>query len=107
MPPEPPVPVVAIHVRVAATGVAGQELEYRLCVENHSQAAAHHVLVRDPLPATAQFVRATPEPTTRQPELQWALGTLTAGACKTITLVLRPTGAARHHELRSSPVRVW
>lgn len=90
---DPPVPVVSIQVEVAASAAANQELEYRLCVQNRSQAPAHHVLVRDPLPANAQFVRAVPEPSVRAPELQWALGTLPAGVCKNITLVLRPTGS--------------
>lgn len=92
-PADPPTPVVSLRVRVPACVNAGQELEYRLCVENRSQAAAHHVLVRNPLPANAEFVRATPEPAVREPELQWRLGTLEACARREIVLVLRPTGA--------------
>src|SRR5438105_3698663 len=53
---EPATPAVAIHVRVPANGTTGQDLEYRIIVENTSQAAAHHVILRDPLPATARFV---------------------------------------------------
>jgi uncharacterized repeat protein (TIGR01451 family) len=71
---------------------AGQELEYRICVENRSPAAAHHVLVRNPLPANARFVRASPEPAVREPELLWRLGTLEGGARQEIVLVLAPTG---------------
>src|SRR5262249_8937087 len=89
---EPPVPVVAIRVRVAATTPAGQELEYHLRVVNDSRAAAHHVTVRNPVPANARFVRATPEPTFREPELVWRLGTLAPCASREIVLVLRPTG---------------
>jgi len=89
---DPPAPTVAIRVRVAATAAAGQELQYRLYIENRSDAPAHHVLVRDPVPANAEYVRATPEPSARVPELQWNMGTLAAGACKDILLVLRPTG---------------
>jgi uncharacterized repeat protein (TIGR01451 family) len=77
---------------VPATAAAGQELEYRLCIENHSAAAAHHVVVRNPVPAGARFVRANPEPSSREPELVWRLGTLEACACKEIVLVLTPTG---------------
>src|SRR5439155_20596385 len=44
-PPDPPTPVVVLRVRVPASVAAGQELEYRICVENCSPAAAHHVLV--------------------------------------------------------------
>src|SRR5262249_36545801 len=88
---DPPVPVVALRVRVPASVSAGQEIEYRICVENSSSAAAHHVQVRDPLPANARFVRATPEPTAQEPELLWDLGTLEARACREIVLVLAPT----------------
>jgi uncharacterized repeat protein (TIGR01451 family) len=84
---------VAICVKVPVQAVAGQELEYRICLENRSWAAAHHVIVRDPLPANARFVRASPEPSARDPELQWRLGTLEGGAKKEIVLVLSPTGA--------------
>ncbi|HEV3259335.1 MAG TPA: DUF11 domain-containing protein [Gemmataceae bacterium] len=91
-PEDPPVPVVAIRVRVPASAVAGQDLEYQICVENRSQAPAHHVMVRNPLPANTRFVRASPEPSARDPELVWQLGTLPAGACRNILLVLSPTG---------------
>jgi uncharacterized repeat protein (TIGR01451 family) len=87
----PPTPIVVLHVRVPAGIHAGQELEYRICVENRSAAAAHHVLVRNPLPANARFVRASPEPAVREPELLWRLGTLAGGARQEIVLVLSPT----------------
>src|SRR5262245_17349594 len=91
-PVDPPVPVVALRVRVPASAADGQELEYRTCVENTSPAAAHHVLVRNPLPANARFVRANPEPTAQEPDLLWQLGTLEPRACREIVLVLAPTG---------------
>jgi uncharacterized repeat protein (TIGR01451 family) len=86
------VPVVAICVRVPAAADAGQELEYRICVENTSRGDAHHVLVRNPLPANARFVRSEPTPTSREPELLWELGTLRGGVRREIVLVLAPTG---------------
>jgi uncharacterized repeat protein (TIGR01451 family) len=88
---DPPAPVVAIRVRVPAEVKAGQDLEYKITVENTSQAAAHHVLVRNPVPANARFVRANPEPTSRAPDLLWQLNTLEAGAKREITLMLSPT----------------
>ena len=91
-PADPPTPTVALRVRVPATAAAGQDLEYHLHVENRSQAAAHHVLVRDPLPANARFVRAVPEPAEKEPELRWRLGTLEPCAGREIVLVLAPTG---------------
>jgi uncharacterized repeat protein (TIGR01451 family) len=91
-PQDPPVPVVVLSVRVPATTSAGQELVYHLCVENCSAAAAHHVVVRNPLPAGASFVRSDPQPSAREPELLWTLGTLDPGQCRDIVLVLAPTG---------------
>ncbi|HZT83268.1 MAG TPA: hypothetical protein VFA26_23765, partial [Gemmataceae bacterium] len=90
-PVDPPTPAVSIRVRVPACVDVGHELEYRLCVENCSRAAAHHVLVRNPLPANVRFARATPEPNVREPELQWQLGTLAPHACREIVLVVVPT----------------
>jgi uncharacterized repeat protein (TIGR01451 family) len=83
---------VAIHVRVPAYANPGQEIEYRIVVENFSQAPAHHVIVRDPVPANARFVRANPEPSSRDPELTWQLGTLEAGGKRELVLVLAPKG---------------
>jgi uncharacterized repeat protein (TIGR01451 family) len=85
---------VAIRVRVAPVAPPLQEIEYRICVHNVSPAAAHHVLVRNPLPANARFVRATPEPSAHAPELQWHLDTLPPGACREIVLVLAPLDAS-------------
>src|SRR5262245_8715838 len=89
---DPPTPVVALRVRVPAVSAPGQEVQYRICVENCSPAAAHHVVVRNPLPENARFVKADPEPAMREPELVWRFGTLEPCACKEIVLVLVPTG---------------
>jgi uncharacterized repeat protein (TIGR01451 family) len=88
---DPPPPVLKIKVRVPACGAVGQPIEYRICVENCSAAEAHHVVLKNPLPANAEFVRADPEPTRFVPELQWHLGTVGGGACREVVLVLRPT----------------
>jgi uncharacterized repeat protein (TIGR01451 family) len=95
---DPPTPVVSIRVRVPATAAAGQDLEYHICIENESTAPAHHVIVRNPLPANARYVRANPEPSAKEPELIWNLGTLEACACREITLVLSPTGMGDIHD---------
>lgn len=89
---DPPTPMVCISVRVPASAGPGDELEYRLCVENPTFAPAHRVTVRNPLPEHAKFVRAKPEPTAREPELVWELGTLEACTKKEIILILSPTG---------------
>lgn len=90
-PADPPAPIVTLRVRVAACAAAGQPITYKICVENLSPAPAHHVLVRNPLPKNATFVRADPQPTIQDSELLWALGTLPGGACRKICLVLQPT----------------
>src|SRR6266704_944334 len=66
---DPPTPVVALRIRVPSTAAAGQDLDYRICIENLSAAPAHHVIVRKPVPANARFVRANPEPSAKEPEL--------------------------------------
>lgn len=89
-PVDPPVPMVALRVRVPAVSAAGQELTYRLIAENTSSADAHHVLVKAPLPANTTFVSATPAPTDKAPALAWKLGTLKAQARREIKLVVKP-----------------
>jgi uncharacterized repeat protein (TIGR01451 family) len=91
-PVDPPPPVVSLKVRVLACAAAGEELEYRLCLENRAKAPAHHVIVRNPLPANATFVRANPPPNASDPVLEWRLGTLDGCAKREIVLVLKPTG---------------
>jgi uncharacterized repeat protein (TIGR01451 family) len=91
-PSDPPVPLVALRVRVAALAAPGQDLEYRLLAENLSRSPAHHVLVRYSVPANAEFVRANPEPADQKPELVWRLGTLKGGERKEIVVVIKPTG---------------
>jgi uncharacterized repeat protein (TIGR01451 family) len=93
LPKDPPPPVVKVNVRVPACSAPGKAIEYHICVENCSTAEAHHVLLKNPLPANAKFVRADPEPTKVGPELQWDLGTVGGGACREVVLVLQPTNA--------------
>lgn len=88
---EPPTPVVKLHVRVPAFSAPGQPLEYLIRVENCSAADAHHVVVKNALPANAKLVRASPEPHVKEPVLEWRLGTMKAGSGCDITLILAPT----------------
>jgi uncharacterized repeat protein (TIGR01451 family) len=90
-PPDPPTPVVKIRVRVPACALPGRAIEYRICVENCSPAEAHHVVVKNPLPANARFIKADPEPARLVPEVQWHLGTVGGGATREIVLWLMPT----------------
>lgn len=91
---EPPVPIVKLKVRAPACGVVGQEMEYRIKVENFSPADAHHVVVRTSLPASVKLVRASPQVHQKDPELQWNLGTLPGYGCHDIVLVVLPVGLA-------------
>jgi len=91
LPKDPPPPTVKLKVRVPADSEPGQPLEYRICVENCSTAEAHHVVVKNALPANAKFVKSDPEPSKQGPELQWNLGTVGGGAVREIILVLQPT----------------
>lgn len=86
-----PTPIVRIQVRALACSPAGQEIEYRILVENVSAAPAHHVIVRNPLPANARFVSSVPLPSAQEAELIWALGTLAPGCKREICLALAPT----------------
>lgn len=92
---DPPTPVVAIRVRVPSTAAPGKDLEYRLLVENSSRAAAHHVVVRVPVPTATRYVSAKPESGTpaASGSLSWQLGTLEGGARREVILTLAPTGA--------------
>ena len=89
-PLDPPAPVVTLQVRVPACAVPGKEIEYRYFIENCSPADAHHVTVKNPLPANVKFVRASPTPHQMEPELQWRLGTVKGGGKCEISLIVVP-----------------
>jgi uncharacterized repeat protein (TIGR01451 family) len=93
-PQDPPVPVVSLQMRVPATVAEGKPLEYHITIRNISAAAAHHVRVRNTVPAGAKFDKATPEPSVKGPELVWEFGTLEPRDTKELTLVLQPDGSA-------------
>jgi uncharacterized repeat protein (TIGR01451 family) len=95
---DPPVPVVTVRVRVPASVTAGQELTYRILVENTSNAAAHRVRVRASQPTHASLVSVKPEPEKKEAdpketELTWSFGTLAARGSKEITLVVKSDGS--------------
>src|SRR5262245_52597950 len=46
-PIDPPVPIVTVKVRVPACTPPGQDIEYRICVENCSPGDAHHVVIKN------------------------------------------------------------
>ncbi len=91
--PDPPHPVVTIRVRVPADAAPGDDIKYVITVRNTSAADAHAVTVRNPLAVEVEtVVKADPEAdkdTRNTKQLVWSLGTLKAGATKTIELTLR------------------
>jgi uncharacterized repeat protein (TIGR01451 family) len=91
-PLDPPTPTVSLKVRVPACVAPGKEITYKICLENCTGAAAHHVIVKNEIPKGAKFVRSSPEPHATEPELQWRMGTLGPGCKKDIVLVLLPEG---------------
>ncbi|MFO0825990.1 MAG: hypothetical protein U0792_23205 [Gemmataceae bacterium] len=96
--PDPPTPTVRIQVRVLAHTPPGDDIKYTLTVTNTSQAEAHSVTVRNPLPETIEAaVKAEPEwdkAKSGPKELVWAFGTLAPGKTKTIELTLKPKPGA-------------
>ncbi len=90
--PDPPHPVVSIRVRVPADAMPGEDLKYVIAVQNLSNADAHRVFVRNPLSTAVAVVKSEPEydKNSTAEQLVWSLGTLKAGASRSIELTLRP-----------------
>lgn len=90
---DPPTASVAVRIRVPAEVAVGTDITYRITAENISRgAAAHHVLVKVPLPPGVKVVRASPPADGEGPTLMWKIGTLESCQKRDITLVVRPAG---------------
>lgn len=90
---DPPTPVVRIQVRVPADSPPGDDIKYVITVQNASQAEAHHVQVRNPVPTNATPTKAEPKWDEKQPDpkqLVWSFGSLKPGATRSIELYLKP-----------------
>lgn len=96
---DPPAPVVRIQVRVPADTPPGDDIKYVITVANVSQADAHQVTVRNPIPeGVAAVSKAEPKPDEKQTTPQqvvWTFGTLKAGQSKAIELSLKPKPDAK------------
>ncbi|HJZ56639.1 MAG TPA: hypothetical protein VKE74_16855, partial [Gemmataceae bacterium] len=96
---DPPAPLVRIQVRVAADAAPGDDVSYVITITNTSQADAHAVTVRNPIPeGAAEAVKAEPKPDEKlstPQQLVWSFGTLKPGQTKTIELVLKPKPDAK------------
>ena len=95
LPREVEPPMVYVHVLAPAHADAGQPVVYQICVENRSASDAHFVVVKNPIPKNARMEKTVPPATVVGNEIQWSLGTLTAGSRQCLQLVLRPTNAER------------
>ncbi len=96
---DPPSPLVRIQVRVPADSAPGDDLKYIITVQNTSQADAHQVTVRNPIPeGVLQMTKADPQPDAKassEKQVVWSFGTLKPGEKKTIELLLKPKPDAK------------
>ena len=87
-------PVMTINVVGSETASEGAEVKYTLIVRNRSEAKAHHIIVRCPLPKNAEFIKATMEPKVEKvgesSELTWALNSMGPGESKSIEVIFKP-----------------
>jgi len=90
----PPTPSVQLRLTAPAVTANGQQVVYRMLVENRSRASANHVKVRVPVIADAPMEKATPEPASRDKDIVWNFDTLEAGATREITLFVNPAPTA-------------
>jgi uncharacterized repeat protein (TIGR01451 family) len=100
---DPPPPVVRIQVRVPADSPPEDDIKYLITVTNASQAEAHQVVIRNPVPDGCTPVRAEPQwdaKLSTANQLYWVVGTLKPGEKKTVELFLKPKpGAAEVRNL--------
>jgi uncharacterized repeat protein (TIGR01451 family) len=93
--PDPPTPVVRLHIAAPSHVAPHKDVPYKITVQNASAARAYSVRVRNPKPPRADFVKADPPPSKQSPgEWSWQLGNLGPGESKTIELTLKPAQGA-------------
>lgn len=90
--PEPAIPAVRISVKGMDTAPTGQELTYKLTATNTTEAKAHNVIVRCPVPRGAKLVKSLPQPNVeaKDKDLEWHLDTLDPRASRQIEVVFKP-----------------
>ncbi|HEY3788421.1 MAG TPA: hypothetical protein VGL71_06170, partial [Urbifossiella sp.] len=97
--PDPPSPVVRVQVRVPSDSAPGDDLKYLITVQNVSQADAHQVTVRNPIPeGVVRVGKADPTPDMKlstEKQIVWSFGTMKPGEKKTIELTLKPKPDAK------------
>jgi uncharacterized repeat protein (TIGR01451 family) len=84
-----PTPDIGITKTAPANARAGSVFEYKITVRNRSNFAATNVEVTDLVPAQLTLVRIPNGATIRNGVVTWRVGTLAAGASRTLTMDVR------------------
>jgi uncharacterized repeat protein (TIGR01451 family) len=84
-----PTPNIGITKTAPANARAGSVFEYRITVRNRSSFAATNVEVTDLVPAQLTLVRIPDGAAIRNGVVTWRVGTLAAGASRTLTMDVR------------------
>jgi uncharacterized repeat protein (TIGR01451 family) len=84
-----PTPDIGITKTAPANARAGSVFEYRITVRNRSNFAATNVEVTDLVPAQLTLVRIPTGAAIRNGVVTWRVGTLPAGASRTLTMDVR------------------
>jgi uncharacterized repeat protein (TIGR01451 family) len=84
-----PTPDIGITKTAPAQARAGSVFEYRITVRNRSNFAATNVEVTDLVPAQLTLVRIPNGAAIRNGVVTWRVGTLAAGASRTLTMDVR------------------
>ncbi|MCW5769273.1 MAG: DUF11 domain-containing protein [Phycisphaeraceae bacterium] len=81
-------PVLEIAKKGPARLFAGRPVTFEITVSNKGDAAAASTVIEDPIPAGATFVSATDGGTLVGNTVQWNVGSLAAGASKTVSVTM-------------------
>jgi len=85
-------PVLAIECKAQGKVFVGRDVTYSLTISNKGDTASNNTTVTVPVPSGATFVSATEGGTAGGGNVAWNVGSLAAGASKTVTFTLKPSG---------------
>ncbi len=86
-------PVLTIAAECPPGTLIGRQMNFKFTVKNTGDATSANTMVMAPLPAGTTFVSADMGGTASAGGTSWNLGDLAAGASKTVSYVVRNTGA--------------
>ena len=90
-------PVLAVKKTGPDKRYLGRPANYEITVTNTGDTAAQQTVLTDTVPAGLQFVSASDGGQFSGGRITWNLGTLNAGASKTVTITLNATAAGTMH----------